>query len=315
MTEHQFSELNLSTLTFSEIIFIVFISVLMSQSLLSLDRFNEGQTIGRGSFAVVKLAEDKETKKKYAAKIIIDNDPLNKEFALNSIRFMEQVQHPTLVKFIGYSPIDFTGGETLTLITEYAEHGDLSRLIRENTLNNTQLQIILVGISRAIMLFHQNNFIHRDIKPENIFIDENYHPHLGGFMLITKLEPGIPHTECVGTYPFMAPEVFESTEYSTPIDIYSFAVTMYEIVTGNTTPYPKTSSFALMKDVINGRRPEFKVEVKQSIRELIEHCWSAETSKRLTAEQLFQKLAYDANYYLDDVDSEKVISYANSIKE
>lgn len=69
MAEHQFSELNLSNLTFSEIIFIVFISVLMSQSLISLDRFNEGPTIGRRSFAVVKLAEDKETKKKYAAKL------------------------------------------------------------------------------------------------------------------------------------------------------------------------------------------------------------------------------------------------------
>ena len=135
----------------------------MSQSLLSLDRFNEGKTIGRGSFAVVKLAEDKETKKKYAAKIIIDNDPLNQKIALNTIKFMEQIQHPTLIKYIGYSPYDLAGGKTLTLITEYAEHGALTNLIKGNTLNNTQRQIILVGISRAMMLLHQNNYIHFDI--------------------------------------------------------------------------------------------------------------------------------------------------------
>lgn len=286
----------------------------VEQYLVSLNKFDLIRSIGDRTYVSVYLIEDKETHKKYAAKFFRQNT--NRELLLEIVEIMAQLHHSTLVKFVGYSPIDFEGQENLTLITEYASNGSLYNLIERNNLTNTQRQIILVGICDGMRFLHQQNYIHRDIKPTNIIIDENFHPQINDYYHIIKYTPGMP-LESVGTPVYMAPEVFQEN-YSPLVDVYSFAITMYQVVTGNTSVYDMNeihNPFQLYKLVLQGKRPEFSVPVKLSIKTLIEKCWSLNPSDRLTFDQLFQKLAYDPEYYLDNVDENAVKRYADSLKE
>ena len=70
-----------------------------------------------------------------------------------------------------------------------------------------------------------------------------------------------------------------------------------------------------MMNITEGERPLINTQIKKPIRDLIDRCWSADPFERLTAEQLFEKLAYDPEYYLEGVNAEEVISYADSIKQ
>ncbi|KAK8843776.1 hypothetical protein M9Y10_024848 [Tritrichomonas musculus] len=121
----------------------------------------------------------------------------------------------------------------------------------------------------------------------------------------------------------MAPEVTAGNPYDCKVDIYSFAIYMYALVTGNKMLYDfinvpsrrRMNGIRKYRTIIDdGIRPTFDVPVKNSIKDLIEQCWSGDPDVRPTSEELFNKLAHDPNYYLDDVDVEKINSYINSIQ-
>lgn len=146
---------------------------------------------------------------------------------------------------------------------------------------------------------------------------------------------------------YMAPEIIEGNKYNGKVDVYSFGILMYEVIS-NSIPYPlfvagKISAFSFNKKVVDDNyRPKFNFKINKSIKKLIESCWDKDPKKRPTFEQIYQKLAFNidnlagdvyddvektedededeidlepVNYYLDDVDVNEVISYANDIDD
>lgn len=288
----------------------------VEQYLISLDRFTVVKELGKAAFGFVLLVEDKETKQKFAAKVINEDNEENRRKALEEIEIIGQLHHQTIVNFIGYSPVDFEGKDHITIVTEFQPNGDLHDAIKKGKLDNTQKQIILVGICRSLMYLHEKKLIHRDLKPYNVLIDEKFHPHLTDFFLMKKYSPGEENEVMIGTPLYMAPEIVQTGIYDCSVDIFSFAITMVEIIEGKIELNQKIRSpQQYMMHVVKGDRPIIHSQIKKPIRDLIEQCWSEKPSDRLTAEQLFQKLAYDPDYYLDGVNADEIKSYADSIKQ
>ncbi|KAK8871875.1 hypothetical protein M9Y10_007620 [Tritrichomonas musculus] len=286
--------------------------------LISLDKYAIVSEIGRGSFGQVYIVENKETKQQYAAKVLQYDDEDYRENCLKSIEIMGELRHPTLVNLIGYSPVDFEGKSNITIILDLATNGSLHKWIKNGNYSATQKQIILVGICAGMKILHSHSYMHRDIKPDNILIDKDFHPCITDYLLMEKYEPGKKYQENVGTPAYMAPECFDTQDYGLLCDVYSFAILMYQVVTGNSKVYDAQkfkSIYHLVSLIRKGERPSFEVPVKSSIKELIEKCWSGEVSDRLTFNQLFEKLAYDPEYYLDGVDENQVKQYADSVKQ
>ncbi|CAG2111181.1 unnamed protein product, partial [Medioppia subpectinata] len=85
--------------------------------------------------------------------------------------------------------------------------------------------------TKCINYLHKSNppVIHRDLKPSNILIGKtpknNRFMKLGDFGLATDHNmPSMSHTCNVGTSKFMAPEVYNTSRYTTKVDIYSLAI-------------------------------------------------------------------------------------------
>ncbi|KAK8849962.1 hypothetical protein M9Y10_018555 [Tritrichomonas musculus] len=135
------------------------------QFLVQIDQFKIIKNISLGGLVKNYLIEDQKSQQ-FAAKVIfIFND--NQEFDFEKmISFLGNFRHPTLVNFIGYSPIDFDGDIHFTIITEYYPNHSLYNLLKDNsknnTITNTDIQIILIGICRGMdFLRHQRPKRHK----------------------------------------------------------------------------------------------------------------------------------------------------------
>ena len=136
----------------------------------------------------------------------------------------------------------------ILMIIEEAPWGDLTHcheIIQEK--NSTKLKLkIAFDVARGLnSLYFKSGvkLIHRDVKSQNIFIfslDENsvsssdsVHAKLGDFGSIVVASPS--YSQRIGNYQYTAPEALRgslSVPYSREIDVYSFGILLWEILTG-----------------------------------------------------------------------------------
>mgnify|MGYP001151783295 CR=1 FL=1 len=115
---------------------------------------------------------------------------------------------------------------------------------------------------------------------------------------------------------YIAPEVINGDDYNYKVDIYSFSMVMYQVLTGEKLSLdPVMPSFLFFQNVLDGKRPSFEgFNIKPSIEELVQRCWSADPDERPSAQEIFEKFSSNPDYYLDDIDEDKFNAYINSIK-
>lgn len=234
---------------------------------INLDCFTKLKKIGKGSFAKVYTVRENKTGKILAAKVLTQqlNEDLNISDVQREINIILKLTHPAVLKFYGYCLNDFKNKPRLVIITDFASNGTLKDLLakeRENgsyhILNATRKLIIIYGIANAMLYLHSHNIIHRDLKPENILLDEYLHPKIADFGLSKKFnKSAIDSTnDLKGTPIYMAPEIYNSHEYTKAVDVYAFALIVYEIMT-NEQPFSDIPFLTLIHYLNQGYRPPF----------------------------------------------------------
>lgn len=283
----------------------------MKSYILTLSKFKPIIEINHETDSSVMLVLDNETGKHYAAKIY-QNSP--KSSILQEIEYMALFHHSTLVNFIGYSLSDFNGNPNITIIMDYCSNGSLSDYLNKKKMNNTELQIVIIGICRAMKYIHQKKFIIRHLLAVNVLLDENLHPHVFNFTKYNNNDI-FYDDRTLGLQYYIAPEIIKKMNVSNKSDIYCFSILLFQLVTKKYNIYDGEMTVAecIQNVVINGQRPEFPKSINQNIKELIETCWSDDPDNRPEFDELFQKFAFDSKYYLDGVDVEKLNSYVSSI--
>ena len=146
--------------------------------------------IQSGAFGSFFSVENIKTGQILAAKVINLNldDPKSRLMIKREIEIMIRYQPPTIIQFQGYSLNEFNNQDNVTIFMDLAEKGSLAEILQktksgllDDIFDNTQRQIILVGIARGMMHLHNNKVIHRDLKPGNILLDKELHPHITDF--------------------------------------------------------------------------------------------------------------------------------------
>jgi serine/threonine protein kinase len=117
---------------------------------------------------------------------------------------------------------------------------------------------------------HENNIIHRDLKSDNIFIsllDSNKINEIavGDFDVSVKsVNISDKPKSCIGTPSFIAPEVLTSKDYISydeKIDVYSFGMILYELMTLKYPYYDIKNSFLISNSVINNKHPSISENI------------------------------------------------------
>ena len=108
--------------------------------------------------------------------------------------------------------------------------------VRENGM--TVENVIKLGsdMCSALELCRENNIIHRDIKPQNIFVSKYGVFKLGDFG-VAKASTIRTSADKVGTYSYMAPEVYKGKGYDDRVDIYSLGMVLYWLLNERRGPF------------------------------------------------------------------------------
>ncbi|KAF2596117.1 hypothetical protein F2Q68_00007002 [Brassica cretica] len=157
---------------------------------------------------------------------------------LAEINYLGQLDHPNLVKLIGYCLDE----EQRLLVYEFMPRGSLeNHLFRKGTFFqplswSTRVRMAL-GAARGLAFLHnaQPQVIYRDFKASNILLDSNYNAKLSDFGLARDGPMGdISHvtTRVVGTQGYAAPEYLATGHLSAKSDVYSFGVVLLELLSG-----------------------------------------------------------------------------------
>ena len=88
----------------------------------------------------------------------------------------------------------------------------------------------------ALELCRKHGIVHRDIKPQNIFLSPDGNYKLGDFGIAKTVEKTMGGTK-IGTYRFMAPEVYNNQPYGMGADIYSLGLVLYWMLNERRMPF------------------------------------------------------------------------------
>ena len=141
---------------------------------------------------------------------------------------------------------------------------------------------ILIDMAEGLEHMHENGFMHLDFKPENVLVTRNASVRLVDFALAEPIpeKPRKPSRKNPGTPAYMAPEQLLGEPISHRIDIFSYGVAAYELLT-NQKPFPGDTPGEIL-----AKRPGF-VEPRQynpdlpaSLQKVILRCLERDPARR-----------------------------------
>eukprot|EP01133_Synstelium_polycarpum_P015358 gene15358-18217_t len=187
---------------------------------MSEDELTFVRRLGQGSCGEVSQYEWRGTQ--VAVKIIFRSllhKEKNGEFEKET-QILKCLRHPNVVLFMGF-------------VSQYLNKGSLRDVLNggEKIGWNTKIKICL-DVAQGMNYLHTYtpSIIHRDLKSVNLLVDSNFNVKVSDFGLSRFSKGNEAKTFC-GTLPWIAPEVFSKSGYSTKADVFSFGVVLWEILT------------------------------------------------------------------------------------
>jgi serine/threonine-protein kinase len=193
--------------------------------------------LGTGGVAEVWLAEDQRLGRWVAIKLLRESfsaatDKQTVEAFRREATVVARFQHPNIV-----AVLDAGSHEGRQFIVMEYVHGYSLRQLLETQGRLTETEAVRYGgqVAAALHYAHGQGLVHCDIKPENILINESGTAKVADFGVaesLTRTMTPDQAQDVMGTIAYLAPEVIEGSAPSASSDIYSLALTVFELVAG-----------------------------------------------------------------------------------
>uniref|UniRef100_A0A158R3X0 Mitogen-activated protein kinase kinase kinase n=1 Tax=Syphacia muris TaxID=451379 RepID=A0A158R3X0_9BILA len=231
--------------------------------------------LGRGSFGqVIKASYDGEM---VAMKVLdCEGDSYKKQF-LNEIEQLYSLQHPNIIKVIGRC----SGTTKLAFVMELMDNGSMEDILHRHLCYTYKTDHVISWARQcadAVSFIHGKGLIHRDLKPNNLLLKNGFRVlKLCDFGTAGSLRTHM--TNNLGSPSWMAPEVFMSQSYNDKCDVYSFGITLWEMVTRRRPFGADDAPYTILWKACS-RPPTIYGACTNVIMDLIADCWAKEPKSR-----------------------------------
>ncbi|HEU0293396.1 MAG TPA: protein kinase [Anaerolineales bacterium] len=267
--------------------------------------------LARGGMADVFIGTHTTLHRAVAIKFLkgdLQDDPELRERFEREARVIGMLRHPNIVQVHDF---DTFQGQPY-LIMEYVPGTSLSAYLRDLHKNNQRLDItrinnLLSKLADALKYAHDNDVIHRDIKPANILLTSRTTPVAAGQPLPADVEPIITDFGLVrftqstkqtstgtitGTPAYMSPEQARGDRVDGRTDVYSLAVTVYEMLAGR-IPFESDSTLSLLHKQIYDPPPPIE-GISDALQEVMNRALAKNPDERFATPTEFAEAFEDA---------------------
>ena len=241
--------------------------------------------LGKGSYGTVFVVRSKLDNNTYVMKKMELNHLKENQQreCYREVSILRKVSHPNIIKY--YS--SFLENESLCIIMEYAELGDLYTLIKHYKKHQKSFEEIILWrvayeVLNGLEYLHSNNIIHRDIKCLNLFLSKDHHVKIGDLGVSTITSLGAMQCTRVGTPLYLSPELIKQIPYDYKTDIWSFGCSLYHMANLD-PPFSGSNLIVLGNNIVKGRPKELPNIYSNELKDFIGKMLTKKADKRPSA--------------------------------
>jgi len=208
------------------------------------------QNIGSGSFGEVWRGKwrSSDAAIKQVKSDLMDDNGIS-EFWKEANLVGKLRPHNNIVLFFGVCL------QPLCLVFEFLSNGNIRTYLDDKSkpVGNDLIMKWFKGIASGMLHLSLEGIIHRDLAARNVLLTATLDPKISDFGMSRQLQQTSSHVtkNAVGPLKWMAPESLVDNTFSEASDVWSFGVTIYEIVT-RSDPYPELSPVQVATKVAHG---------------------------------------------------------------
>ncbi|XP_022065914.2 tyrosine-protein kinase receptor TYRO3-like [Acanthochromis polyacanthus] len=211
---------------------------------------------------------------------------------LREAEIMKNFDHENVVRLLGVtlqreqdSPLPVP-----LVILPYMKHGDLRRFLIATRYGDIPMFVphqsllrFMIDIAAGMDYLSQQGFLHRDLAARNCMLGDDLRVCVADFGLSKKIYSSNYYRQKVAIrvpIKWMAMESLSESIYTTKSDVWSFGVTMWEIVSRGRTPYPGVHNHELLDLLQSGHRLKPPEDCDHKLYEIMKSCWNREPPRR-----------------------------------
>ena len=249
--------------------------------------------LGKGSYAVVKLAMHKKNKNKFAIKIYTKKtllDPQKRNTVKNETNLLKQIDNENVMKL--YEVIDTPSN--LYLVLEYINGINLLEILKNEKyhyIKEQRAKKLFLQVVNGISYCHKKNIFHRDIKLENILVLKDDTIKIIDFGFAVKCNKEVYQKLFCGTPSYMPPEILKKEKYiACYSDIWSLGVLFYTMLFG-IFPFKGKDEDELLKSINETiiTFPEYN-QIEDKTKELFKRIFVINPNERISMDDMINIL-------------------------
>lgn len=169
------------------------------------------------------------------------------------------------------------------IVMELVEGITLKKYIeKKGVLGVREAVSIAIQVAQGIDAAHKHNIVHRDIKPQNIIISKEGKVKVTDFGIARAASSNTINSSVMGSVHYISPEQARGGYSDEKSDIYSFGITLYEMLTGR-VPFEGDTTVAIalqhIQDEIVSPR-QYVPEIPVSVEKIVLKCTQRRTERR-----------------------------------